>query len=213
MEQTTLINNRHLTFFKVFLIWLIFKVIAIILVGSIRLLVPGIDPTTGQTIMTLAELIIFISFISFKYKFIFLPAFKEWHWKHLFYSIGSLLVLIILQRIIGTYFEVFDYDSSYSITGVKIILSVILTPVFEEIFFRGFLLERALRKYTPVTSILFISLLFGLSHFSFAGIANVILSFTSGLLYGYIYYRTRSVVLCILLHALYNGLSLFLYTL
>lgn len=204
----------HLTLIKVFLIWLIFKIFAIALSTVLILTFRGINPDIGKTIVVATELIIFISFISAKYKFNLLSASNRWHWKALFYSIVSVLVLISFQRLIGSFFGIFEYDPHYSISGIKILVMVILTPVFEEIFFRGFLLEGTLRKYTPVTSILFISLLFGLSHFSFAsGIGNVILTFTSGLLYGYIYYRTRSVVICILLHALHNGIALILYTL
>ncbi|WP_103327294.1 CPBP family glutamic-type intramembrane protease [Bacteroidetes bacterium endosymbiont of Geopemphigus sp.] len=88
------------------------------------------------------------------------------------------------------------------------IAAVLLAPFCEEFFFRGILLNGLLREnISPVKAILFSSFLFGVIHMNpwqFIG------AFSLGNLIGLIYFRTHSLLLCILLHALNNGLIVFL---
>jgi membrane protease YdiL (CAAX protease family) len=74
-------------------------------------------------------------------------------------------------------------------------------PVLEEVFFRGILLKGLLRNYRPAVAIGQSALLFGLVHMSPAqSIATALM----GALLGWLYYRTRSLGLCIGLHVLNN---------
>jgi membrane protease YdiL (CAAX protease family) len=82
-----------------------------------------------------------------------------------------------------------------------LVLSSILIPVTEEILFRGVLLPGLLRNYRPAVAIGQSALLFGLIHFNPAQSLN---AFFMGLLLGWVYYRSRSLWLCICLHSLHN---------
>lgn len=81
----------------------------------------------------------------------------------------------------------------------------ILAPILEEIIFRGFVLRGMLQnKVNPIVAIIMSGLIFGAAHLNpwqFIGAGFL------GIVFGYIYYRTKSLILCIFLHALNNILS------
>ncbi|WP_434305096.1 lysostaphin resistance A-like protein [Clostridium botulinum] len=87
------------------------------------------------------------------------------------------------------------------------ILYVIIAPIFEEIVFRGIILEGFLNKYKPITGITVSSVIFALCH---GNISQFISATILGILVGIIYYKTKSVVLCMVSHILNNGLT-FIY--
>ncbi|MFD1628843.1 CPBP family intramembrane glutamic endopeptidase [Pseudopedobacter beijingensis] len=91
-------------------------------------------------------------------------------------------------------------------TGVfSFILIVIVVPIFEELIFRGIILDGLLRKHSPLKSILISSLLFGLAHLNpWQFVTGGIL----GIFSGWVYYNTRSLLLSIIIHAT-NNLSVF----
>jgi membrane protease YdiL (CAAX protease family) len=97
-----------------------------------------------------------------------------------------------------------------SILGWELILMVLavgfLTPVAEEVFFRGLLIPMYAKKLKVWTSIIIPAALFGLAH----GQVNVGLdTFIFGIILGYLTYRTASIYSAIFLHALKNCLALF----
>lgn len=78
---------------------------------------------------------------------------------------------------------------------------VVAAPVFEEIIFRGIMLDGLLKKYSPTTAILLSSFLFGLSHLNpWQFISAMII----GIFSGWIYYNTRNLGLSIVSHAAVN---------
>jgi membrane protease YdiL (CAAX protease family) len=84
------------------------------------------------------------------------------------------------------------------------ILVVAAGPLIEEILFRGMILDGFLKRYSPWKSILWSSLIFGIFHLNpWQFIPAVIL----GVLMGYVYWKTRSLWLCIFIHFVNNGLS------
>lgn len=81
---------------------------------------------------------------------------------------------------------------------------VVVGPLFEELLFRGVMLQGLLRRYRPWVAIGQSALLFGILHFNPAQSVNALLL---GLVFGWLYYRTRSLWLCIALHMLFNSLA------
>lgn len=78
---------------------------------------------------------------------------------------------------------------------------IIIAPIFEEILMRGIILEGFLNKYKPVTAIIISSLMFGVMHLNIFQFVNATIG---GLFLGVIYYKTRSLVLCIVAHMVNN---------
>ncbi|WP_333662493.1 type II CAAX endopeptidase family protein [Chishuiella changwenlii] len=99
--------------------------------------------------------------------------------------------------------ESFKMMLDYKIAGF--IMVCILAPIFEEIIFRGIILKGMLNfKVNPITAILINGFIFGCAHMNpwqFIGAGFL------GVIFGYIYYRTRSLFLPMLLHFLNNALS------
>lgn len=80
-------------------------------------------------------------------------------------------------------------------------LMVIITPIIEEILYRGIIFNLFLKKYSVIISITLSSLIFAFIHLKFIGIGYL---FLYGLLFGFAYYKTKSLFTPILLHFLIN---------
>jgi len=78
---------------------------------------------------------------------------------------------------------------------------VLTAVVAEEVLFRGVILAGLLERYAVVPAIVGSALLFGLAHVLPWAIFS---AFLGGLLLGWLYYRTRSILLCIVVHGLHN---------
>ena len=85
--------------------------------------------------------------------------------------------------------------------GRLALLLVILAPVFEEYLFRGFIVDGLLKKYSASKSIIIPALIFAILHPGF------IYSFLGGLFWGWIYYRSKNIILCIATHSFANLLA------
>jgi uncharacterized protein len=87
---------------------------------------------------------------------------------------------------------------------------VILAPIFEELIFRGLILQSYLNHgVLPWRAILYSAFWFGFIHgnpWQFVG------AFLLGLVLSYAYYRYQNIVLVMLLHAFNNGVALYLQT-
>jgi membrane protease YdiL (CAAX protease family) len=81
------------------------------------------------------------------------------------------------------------------------ILSVCIGPVLEEALYRGIILEGLLKNYNPTKAIIWSSVLFGLAHLNpWQAISAILL----GLLIGWIYWRTNSLIPGIIIHSTNN---------
>ena len=77
-------------------------------------------------------------------------------------------------------------------------------PVLEEILFRGMILEGFLSRYKPGKAIFWSALLFGLFHMNPWQFTP---AFLTGLLLGYLYLKTRSILPVIFIHIIINSFS------
>jgi uncharacterized protein len=84
---------------------------------------------------------------------------------------------------------------------------VLIAPVFEEIIFRGVILDGFLKIYSPKKSIIWSSILFGLIHLN---PWQALGAFFIGLFIGWIYYRTQSIIPGILIHFTNNLIAFLL---
>jgi len=83
---------------------------------------------------------------------------------------------------------------------------VIAAPVLEEILFRGIILDGFLKNYKPIHAICVSAFLFGLIH---GNLAQGFGAFILGIFFGWVYWKTKSIIPCILLHAVNNGVAFF----
>lgn len=108
-----------------------------------------------------------------------------------------------LENLYKSLTETFEMMLDYKVAGF--ITVCILAPIIEEILFRGILLRGLLQNGTsPIIAILLSSVLFGLAHMNpwqFLGAGLL------GAIFGFVYFRTKSLWLCMFLHALNNSIS------
>jgi uncharacterized protein len=81
------------------------------------------------------------------------------------------------------------------------ILLVIAAPLFEELIFRGIILEGMLKNYSPVKAILLSSVLFAVVHLN---PWQFVAGFIIGIFAGWLYYKTRSIAFPLIIHASAN---------
>ena len=97
-----------------------------------------------------------------------------------------------------------DPNTPAWITVATIVGAAVLVPIYEELFFRGLLftaMSRALNS--PRRALFYSSLAFGLIHYpTWQNIPSLALF---GLVLGFVYAKTRSLTLVILIHAVFNG--------
>ena len=92
--------------------------------------------------------------------------------------------------------------------GVKtMLLTIVLAPIAEEFLCRGILLDAARARGGTVYGLFFSSLFFGVIHFYPAAVVN---AFIMGLVLGFIYIRSDSLYIVVILHAFNNALALLL---
>lgn len=99
--------------------------------------------------------------------------------------------------------QAFEMMLDYKIAGF--ITVCILAPILEEILFRGIILRGLFQQgVSPIIAIALSSFLFGIAHMNpwqFLGAGLL------GAVFGFVYYRTKALWICIFLHALNNTVS------
>ena len=89
-------------------------------------------------------------------------------------------------------------------TYATLVASVLVAPICEETFFRGFVFAGFLNRMPVVVAILLSSLLFAVAH---ADLGSFAVLFFIGLALAFVRWRTRSIWPGILLHLLNNGIG------
>jgi len=137
-------------------------------------------------------------------------------WKPVFLKLIplGLLMLFGLDYILGelmTFLPNYDQmlaDYQTMFAGIDMIYlfigGVIVGPICEEIIFRGIIEEGFLQTYSPNKAILFSAMIFGGIHLV---PLQVLSAFLAGLLLGWIYWKTRSLWIVIVLHIVNNYIA------
>ena len=131
----------------------------------------------------------------------------------LFIMFSGLIILYIdLCRVVAIIIPVpDDFWSLWYNTPDNVFLAIMSMAIFpgftEELFFRGFILRRFSRTYSPLKALLLSSVLFGIMHFNpWQAITTTFM----GIFFGWLYRRYKSIWLCMLLHAYNNVLALYM---
>lgn len=98
-----------------------------------------------------------------------------------------------------------DFSATPANWAVLAIIAVVFAPVFEELFFRGFILPGIARQWGYGWGILASAVLFSLSHLDPGSLVPI---FILGLLLAWLYRATGSIWPCIITHCAYNSIAL-----
>lgn len=97
------------------------------------------------------------------------------------------------------------YTSNVAANILYVIGVAVIPPLVEELGFRGVMLS-ALRRYGDGFAVLVTAVAFGIFH---GNPIQIPFAFCVGLVLGYIMVRTNNLLLCVVIHALNNGISVF----
>jgi membrane protease YdiL (CAAX protease family) len=122
--------------------------------------------------------------------------------------LSSILIIEYVQTLMSALPDLME--STFELlqsNWLGILFIAVLGPVLEELLFRGAITTVLLKKYSPTKAIILSALVFGLFHIN---PAQVVTATLIGLLLGWVYYKTASLIPCILIHILNNSLSVYL---
>lgn len=124
------------------------------------------------------------------------------------FALGCCVVTGILQSLV---FELFSIqDSAWLETEaifesmslpLEILATVILAPIVEELMLRGMVMNRLMSRFPKWVAVVVSAVVFGVLHLN---LTQGIFATITGLILGFLYLKTRSLLLCILAHAANN---------
>lgn len=125
---------------------------------------------------------------------------------------GISLLFSLLTKDVEFQNSILIYDSAkyYSniFPGFGMILMIanllIIAPISEKIVFRGVIYTRVEKTGKPIIAIAMSAILFGAIHFMAGGGVLVLGAMVMGVLFGFTFYKFRSLPLCILAHIVAN---------
>ena len=125
----------------------------------------------------------------------------------LLYTVGGLVAVFAALFIISFALFMLGVNDQGKvvdkISGLPVyilLFAVFFAPFSEELFFRGFLVPRI--------GIIGSAALFAVSHITYGSIAEIAGVLTVGLILGAVFKYSKSITPCILIHLIYNGISI-----
>lgn len=177
---------------------------------------------------TLTGLVMAAIFIAGLYWIVLKPNADSWetvgvrsfplkHWKLMVFWTIMLIVISVGLVIIMDFLGVGTENSKTESLQTNITLSnfmiaffsaSIVSPIYEEIFYRGFLYGFFSSRCGILSGMLISSLIFTLVHIPTFNTLPV--NFVSGLIFAWVYQKTGSVIPSILIHGVFNGIAVIL---
>lgn len=203
-------------------LYLIVYLIAQFAVSGIFMVIYGQNVPTEATIASLAIINILVMLVFYFTKWCPCNAkyLRERHWGVLFWillmPIGLLFPLTALQDVLDIPIadSQMDLMKSFATNPIGIVVLGFVAPIAEEMVFRGAILRRLLKhaystsgtdkkkkQRNELIMLVISALIFGLVHVYPAQVVN---AFIMGLLLGYLYIRTGSILPCIVFHCTNN---------
>lgn len=193
----------------------IYAIIAMLVISVAMVLIAYFWTVGANAVMVLYELLYLLPVVV-----VMLVKQAPWHslgirrfeFVELLIGIGLLLaayVLIFIHNLTLIFFdiapqgeyiaELFGEDINLWVLGVVI---VIIAPIAEEVFFRSFVYTGLEEKLGWKKAALVSALIFGAAHMQ---LVSLLPTFLMGLVFAYLYKRSRSVVPGMILHFMVNG--------
>ncbi|WP_252312665.1 CPBP family intramembrane glutamic endopeptidase [Sinobaca sp. H24] len=91
---------------------------------------------------------------------------------------------------------------------IGFVSAAIISPIYEEIFYRGYLYRFFSSRYGVLSGMIISSLIFTVVHIPTFNTLPV--NFVSGLIFSWVYQKTGSIIPSILIHGVFNGIAVIL---
>lgn len=128
----------------------------------------------------------------------------------IFLSLTATLMSFLINCVIAamgknSYYRAVNYSTEIEGTSFFIVIAVVILPaIFEELFFRGFLMK-ALSRGGEVAAIVISALCFAMCHGSLNNFAG---PFAAGIIYGYMVFALDSIWPAVFAHLINNALNM-----
>lgn len=124
----------------------------------------------------------------------------------------TVVVELIFFSLILSFEKIFHRDYSQFLTSstqyLSVVHALILSPIIEELLYRRIFLHQFLKQYSILVALLLSTLLFVIPHIPVIIFPELFLVyFINGFFLGFLYYKFRSISLCILSHIIMNLIS------
>ncbi len=132
------------------------------------------------------------------------------------WGIITVIIAFTFIAIIGVLLQFFGFDltDSSNIPQLELYFSIptifiliIIQPIGEEIFFRGFLFDKFKSLFGKTSAIIITSILFGMAHLSYGHIYPAFLTAIIGLLLVLLVVKTNNLYSAIFAHIIFNVIS------
>ena len=117
---------------------------------------------------------------------------------------AAMFAFNVLAQELGLPDELSEVIKQVSNNVLGCITIAVLAPILEEVLFRGAIQGYLMRKYNPTVGIVVAALVFGLIHMN---PIQIFYAFCLGLVFGWMYYRTCSLMPVVIGHVLNNSLA------
>lgn len=194
----------YLQTFVLFLIWMLCVAISILFVMPFAHIESGLGLSL---ISAISNLLTVVAGLTLR---------KDWRLKTSAFPLPvillSILSIVAMHILIDPLTEILPLPESF-IKAFHTLLTqpyaaffviVISAPVLEEILFRGIILDGYLKNYKPWQGIIVSAFLFALLH---GNLTQGIGAFGMGILFGWVYWKTNSIIPSMLLHFINNSVA------
>jgi uncharacterized protein len=136
------------------------------------------------------------------------------------YGIITAIVMVVVVIAIGGLLSLlgFDLENASNIQDIEQIFSIpstiiliIFQPITEEIFYRGFLLEKIEKISSAPVAIAITSILFGLAHLSAGNVYPALLTGVAGAMLAILVIKTKNLTAAIIAHIVFNVVNFSIY--
>ena len=205
--ENFIMNKYYPTYLQTFVLFLIF--IPCILI-SVLLVLPfaSIENGIGLSLISIISMLLTVT--------AGLALRKDWRLKISLFPLAiiflSVLFIIGLHILLDPLNEIFPAPESLIKVFRALLLQpyaaffyiVISAPILEEVLFRGIILDGYLKNYKPWQGIIVSAFLFALIH---GNLAQGLGAFGIGILFGWVYWKTNSIIPSIILHFINNAVA------
>ena len=200
-----------------------FSALLLIVVGLLALRDPKLrtDPSGIAMPVQLAFYLgVYLSFwIAFRLRYR-QPVFRSlgWRWPRInlwLVGVGGFVLAVVLSAL-GSLLRTPKIDLPFTqftntpwSLAVFAIVAVVLAPIFEEMFFRGFIQPLLSRTFGTIAGIVITACLFGALHgFEYSWVWQYALFITlAGIVFGWLRARTNSIIPSTIMHGCFNAVS------
>lgn len=128
--------------------------------------------------------------------------------------LAAILVMVIMALMFPSIGEAQDITNIFAYAETKweiflvFIVAVVLAPISEELYFRGFLYKALRNKFSQGVAIASASIVFGAVHFD---LYRFVLFFIAGVILSHIYEKYDNILIPMIAHGTWNGIMVLIF--